>query len=29
MQSWAEDVMNNASKEIVFAVVANKIDLLD
>lgn len=29
MKEWAEDVLNNASKEVILAVVGNKTDLLD
>lgn len=29
MKEWAEDVVNNSSKDVLLAVVGNKTDLLD
>jgi GTPase SAR1 family protein len=29
MKEWADDVLNNASKDVLLAVVGNKTDLLD
>ncbi len=29
LQSWGEDLMNHSSKDIILAVVGNKIDLIE